>query len=148
MQSLSLRNISSSEENMNIYQGPDLVLLKRKKQLKKKKATNHVPEGKYWPKWPGFYPESFALRFFLIYKQQQIRMMLNAGLYTVFKVPCGITGQALVPLLYLHQGGGLWWRAQHCQPLLRPEKRCLLLKPLVLLHKQPASHTALWDSMC
>lgn len=34
-------------------------------------------------------------------------MMLNAGLYTVFKVPCGITGRALVPLLYLHQGGGL-----------------------------------------
>lgn len=34
-------------------------------------------------------------------------MMLNAGLYTVFKVPCGITGRALVPLLYLRQGDGL-----------------------------------------
>lgn len=35
MHSLSLRNISSSEENMNIYQGPDLAL------------ANHVPEVKY-----------------------------------------------------------------------------------------------------
>lgn len=66
MQSLSLRIIFSSEENTNIYQGEDLALLKinkakaKKKKKKKKRAANHVSQVKYWPKWPGFYPKSFA----------------------------------------------------------------------------------------
>lgn len=34
MQSLSLRIINNSEENMNIYQGGELAILKRKKGKK------------------------------------------------------------------------------------------------------------------